>query len=106
PMQTFEIPSRLAVTVLEPDTEPLFPLDQIKRLRPRFDFGRLPLLIRDKIDRRRDALPIGLRFDAFFHLQDRLALLEFDLASFSLFKVIRQPNIKLLPRPDRIDSFL
>src|SRR5205085_6609020 len=45
PMQTFEIPSRLAVTVLEPDPEALFAPDQIKRLRPPLDFRRLSLLI-------------------------------------------------------------
>src|SRR5205085_9622137 len=76
PMQTFEIPSRLVVTVLEPDPESLFPLDQIKRLSPRPNLSWLPRFIRDKLDRRRNRLSIRLCLGPVRHLQQRLALFE------------------------------
>src|SRR5205814_710054 len=86
--------------------KPFLPLDQVKGLSPRPNLRRLPLLIRHQLDRCRNTLPIDLSVHASLHLQYRLAILELDLAELPLLEVIRQPNIKLLARADRIDPLL
>ena len=105
-MHSFESQPRLALAVLQPDAEPLFPLDQKEGLTPRANLGRLPFLIGDKVNRRRDALAIALRLDAALNLQSRRAVLKVDLAELFLFEVVGQSNIKIPPRADRIDPLL